>query len=292
MIPERDPQQWRRPLKRGMTGHDVAGWQTLLEERGYVLAPFSADGTFGSLTEKRTIQFQLDRGLTPDGMLDADELVNLSAPAVTRPPVSTTTVDAQWPFLQAATWTWANRKVIGCIVVHSMEAKEKPDTAEAVAAWFAGLRGKPPEASAHACVDSDSLVRCVRPEHMAAAAPGANTLGYHIEHAGYAKQTTAEWLDAYSLAMLRISAAHTKKIATAYSIPLQWATEEQFVELCRQQVAKQPITPVGFLPHALVTRVWQSWAKYGLPKPKRAGDHVDPGPAFPWGDYMDLVRAA
>ena len=114
-----------------------------------------------------------------------------------------------------------NRQQIGIIVVHSMEAPNKPDTAEGVAAWFAGLRGKPPEASAHACCDLDSMVRCVRPEHMAAAAPGANEVGYHIEHAGYARQRREQWLDPTGYSMLQISAAHASKIASAWQVPVE-----------------------------------------------------------------------
>ncbi len=150
------------------------------------------------------------------------------------------------------------------IVIHTMEAPEGPNTAENIAAMFA--RGDV-VASAHACVDQDSLVVCLPPTATAFAAPGANADGYQIEHAGYASQDGAGWADAESQSMLRLSAAHAREIALAAGIPLRHLTDDELAA-----------GAAGFVGHDQVSRVY------------RKSDHWDPGPQFPWSQYMGLVN--
>jgi N-acetyl-anhydromuramyl-L-alanine amidase AmpD len=172
-----------------------------------------------------------------------------------------------WPFIQAKHFTLANRSAIRLIVIHSMESPEKPDTAEAVAMWFAGLRGEAPRASAHACVDSNSLVRCVPPEHVAWHAPGANRDGYGIEHAGVARQSAEQWADEYSQSMLRISAQHAAEICHLYHVPALKLSPADLIAGRH-----------GICGHADVN------AAYHL------SSHYDPGPHFPWSQYIAMVR--
>lgn len=150
------------------------------------------------------------------------------------------------------------------IVLHTMEAPESPKTAENIAAYFASGAVV---ASAHACVDQDSVVVCLPPSDTAFAAPGANACGYQIEHAGYASQDGAGWNDAESQAMLRLSAAHAREIALAAGIPLKHLTN-----------AELAAGEAGFVGHNQVSDVY------------KRSDHWDPGPDFPWGQYMDLVN--
>ena len=56
-----------RVLRRGSSGTDVADVQTRLRELGYIPGP--VDGIFGRMTEEAVINFQRDRGLTPDGVV-------------------------------------------------------------------------------------------------------------------------------------------------------------------------------------------------------------------------------
>ena len=77
---------------------------------------------------------------------------------------------------------------IDLLVIHTMEAPEKPDTAENVAKWFAGSTA--PQASAHYCIDADSIVQCVQDRDVAWHAPGANHNGLGFEHAGTAGRKT------------------------------------------------------------------------------------------------------
>lgn len=150
------------------------------------------------------------------------------------------------------------------IVMHTMESPEAGDTAESVANWFAGPTS--PIASAHACIDNDSIVLCLPPTATAFAAPGCNADGYQIELAGRAGQGAAGWADAYSQAELRLAAAHARSIAQANNIPLRHLSN---AELAAGQA--------GFIGHDQASQV------YG------GSDHWDPGPDFPWDQYMSLV---
>ena len=150
------------------------------------------------------------------------------------------------------------------IVMHTMESPEAGDTAESVANWFAGPTS--PVASAHACIDNDSVVLCLPPTATAFAAPGCNADGYQIELAGRAGQGAAGWADAYSQAELQLAAAHARSIAQANGIPLRHLSN---AELAAGQS--------GFIGHDQASQV------YG------GSDHWDPGPDFPWDQYMSLV---
>lgn len=50
----------------------VKAWQNLLLCWGFSLAPYGADGEFGSTTQNATVQFQQKVGLTPNGIVDED----------------------------------------------------------------------------------------------------------------------------------------------------------------------------------------------------------------------------
>lgn len=176
-----------------------------------------------------------------------------------------------YPFVQAKNFTPAKRGAgdIELVVIHSMEATEKGNTAENVAAWFAGPNA--PQASAHFCVDNDSVVACVREADVAWHAPGANRNGIGIEHAGYARQTAAEWADEYSTAMLRRSAVLCAELCARYGIPVT------FVDAA---ALKTPGAR-GITTHKAVTD--------GLNGGK---GHVDPGEWFPMAQYLAWVREA
>src|SRR6476469_11249703 len=100
------------------------------------------------------------------------------------------------PFAQARNYPHHRSNPIDVIVIQTMESPEKPDTAESVAAWFAGSSA--PQASAHYCIDANSVVECVRDTDVAWHAPGANHNGIGLEHAGRAAQSAADWNDEYS----------------------------------------------------------------------------------------------
>ena len=170
------------------------------------------------------------------------------------------------PFVLAKYFTdRKTKRTIKVIVIHVMEAPKKSKTAENVANYFANPDRK---ASAHYCVDNNSIVHCVQEKDVAWGAPGANNSGIHIEHAGYTNQSEADWTDEYGTAMMELSAELAASIANTYDIPITWLTSDQIK-------AGQK----GFTGHKEVSVAYN-------------GTHEDPGPGFPTHTYLELVRAA
>lgn len=153
------------------------------------------------------------------------------------------------------------------IVLHTMETDEHGSIAENIGAgWFTNPAAL---ASAHYCVDNDSIVQGVNEGDYAwASGPIGNVGGIQIEMAGRASQTRAQWLDDYSRAMLERTAALVADICTRQGIPVRVLTDEQ--------VARGE---AGITTHAALARVF------------RETNHTDPGPDFPWDWFMERVRA-
>jgi N-acetyl-anhydromuramyl-L-alanine amidase AmpD len=152
-------------------------------------------------------------------------------------------------------------------VIHVMQWPKKGSTAEDCAAMFAHPTS--PKASAHYCVDANSIVQCVREQNVAWHAPGANQNGIGIEHAGFSEQTAAEWADAYSVAMLERSAKLSAEICKRYDIPPVRLTVAELSEKGKK----------GFCGHIDCTNAFSN-----------GKGHWDPGPAFPWDAYLARVR--
>jgi N-acetyl-anhydromuramyl-L-alanine amidase AmpD len=169
------------------------------------------------------------------------------------------------PFVEARWFTKTNGRRIDYIVIHDMEAAEKGDTAENVARFFATT---PVKASAHYNVDNNSIVQSVREQDIAYHAP-PNLHSIGIEHAGFARQTRDQWLDAYGKAMLALSAQLMAELLTKYDLPAQFLSAEDL------KAGKRGITT-----HRNVSKAFGQTS------------HTDPGPDFPVAWYMDRVRAA
>lgn len=174
-------------------------------------------------------------------------------------------------FVQAEFYTPTTGRTIDLVVVHSMEYPERLTAAEDCAAYFAHPRlpdGRPNRASAHYCVDADSDVQCVRVHDIAYAAPRINHNGVHIEHAGYASQDRAAWLDGFGTAMLNRSAVIAADLCQEFDIPVEWVDEAGL------RAGKRGITD-----HATSTRAFNIY-----------GGHTDPGAGFPRDVYLDLIN--
>lgn len=167
------------------------------------------------------------------------------------------------PFVQAKNFTRGRIKPVELIVLHSMEAPERGDTARSCAHYFATTA----PASAHFCVDSRQIIQCVRTDDTAWQSKNANANGIGIEHAGYAKQTEDEWLDDYGRAMLELSAQLSAQLCKQYGIPVQRA---KFLSGISPTVTER-----GFVGHRDVPG---------------HGSHSDPGPGFPFDFYLERVR--
>lgn len=181
----------------------------------------------------------------------------------------------QWPLVRAKWYTPFDpgaRRRVRVIVIHDMEAPESCETAENVAKYFQDPRddhGKAVKASAHICVDCNSIVQCVRDNDIAYAAPGCNNDGIQIELAGYMKQTREQWLDPYGVALLAVGADATAQYCLKYAIPPVHLTNDQLR-------AGQS----GIVGHVQVSVVYQK------------STHADPGPNFPWEYFINHVLSA
>lgn len=163
------------------------------------------------------------------------------------------------------------RRNVRLVVMHSMEAAEKGNTAENVARFFQNPRdakGRPVRASAHLCVDSDSIVQCVMDNNVAFAAPGVNNDGIHIEQAGFAAQTRGQWLDPFGILMLNLAANVAAQYCLKYNIPVKHLSN-----------AELKAGEKGIIGHVQATAVF---------KPNNG--HTDPGKDYPWDHFLERVK--
>lgn len=148
-----------------------------------------------------------------------------------------------------------------------MEAPEKGDTAESVARYF---QRQDVKASAHYCIDVDSIVQCVDDVHIAWAAPGANHNGLQLEHAGYARQGAKEWADDYSQRMLRRSATLAAQKVKQYGLPVVFRRAAD-------------LRAGGERARGITTH-------YEVSQAFRKSDHSDPGIGFVIEQYLAWIR--
>lgn len=153
---------------------------------------------------------------------------------------------------------------IDLIVIHTMEMAEKGDTAESCANYF---KKKSSGVSAHFCVDNNSIVQCVREKDVAWAAPGANSDGLQIEHAGRAAQKAVDWSDTYSKSMLKLSAELAAGLCEDWKIPARFILAPGLAAGLR-----------GVTTHAEVSKA------FGL------SAHWDPGVNFPIESYIHQIK--
>lgn len=172
-----------------------------------------------------------------------------------------------YPYVQAR-WLQRGRiKTPRLIVIHDMEAPEFNTTAERTARYFQVIDRK---ASAHYCVDADSIVECVHPDDTAFHAAGANADGIGIEHAGYARQSMDEWLDPYGRAMLARSAVLIRELCKRYGIAPR--------RLSVAEVADGRTS--GLCGHGDVSEAF----------PAVSTGHYDPGSGFPWAVFLHMIN--
>ncbi len=247
-------------LARGTHGAEVGNLQRFLidsnhrDPNGEALV---ADEVFGPKTEHAIREMQRSLALSVTGSLDR----------ATRRAIGPL---GFIPFVQAKNYTLRSSRAISLIVIHTMECHETSLTAaEDVADWFAGRTSYPPPmASAHYCIDRDSVVQCVREVDEAWHANQANRRGIGIEHAGFARQTADDWSDHISSAILLHSARLVARICRERSIPVHRLSPEDI----------RSGAP-GICGHVDVNRA------YG-----NKGGHTDPGEHFPWASYLALVE--
>lgn len=184
-----------------------------------------------------------------------------------------------------ATWaglprSWAvgrlagDRRAPAYIVIHVTDGSEGPRAAEAGAAYD---KVRADSVSTHLFVDSDSAVREVHDADTAYAAyPKGNALGIQVEICGSAAQTVAQWHDTISVETLRLAAYEVAVLCQDHGLPVRHLT----VAECRAAWYSPGPNTLGIVSHHDVT----------LAYPEDGGTHTDPGPSFPWVEFLAMVR--
>ena len=148
-------------------------------------------------------------------------------------------------------------KEIIWIVLHDEEAA----TARAAATYFKSSKSG---GSAHLCVDDNECYRCLANEDIPWGAPGANTQGFHIEQAGFAKWSAVIWRS--HLRTLKRAAYKSALHCKQFDIPVQFC-------LAADLKRNKP----GITTHREVSKAFD-------------GDHSDPGPFYPTTLFMYWCR--
>lgn len=289
-------------LERGEKGHEVAAWQRLLNQK--TRAGLREDGDFGPKTEAATKAAQRRCEIQDTGKADTETRARVAALAdpapITLPPdtepqtrIEPYAGELNIKFVQAY-WYTPGRKGgrVELLVVHDMEAPEKPGAAEGCAQYFRlgcpDALGNKRNASAHICVDVDSVVQCVRDSDTAHAAPGANHNGLHFEVPGFARQTADEWRDPYSAATLGILARLLAMKSREHGVPLTFVDAEGLLRGDRGVTTHAEISKACRLANE---RRLTSSSFYNSKDPSRPkSTHTDPGFHFPLAELLEAAR--
>jgi N-acetyl-anhydromuramyl-L-alanine amidase AmpD len=171
--------------------------------------------------------------------------------------------DLRW--MPPKSWSDANRGSVQLIVIHTTEGSAQAESAEDGAAYD---QRRTDGTSTHYFHDSNSTVQCVRTADQAhAARTQGNRRG--IQHELCTRAGSADWGNAYHQALLRQAAKQAARDAEKWGIPVRHVT-----------VAQVAAGEKGFCGHIDITRAF----------PADKGTHEDPGPKFPWSQFLDLVR--
>jgi hypothetical protein len=150
------------------------------------------------------------------------------------------------------------------IVIHHTAGSERSTSAEDGAAYDAR---RTDGVSTHYFVDSNSIVQCVYTWDRAHAAHSTgNRRGIQYELCG-TLQTRDQWLDAASDATLWNAARQIARDCRKYGLPVRKISPSQMLAGAR-----------GICGHADVTLAY------------RQGDHMDPGPNFPYDVLLQRVE--
>lgn len=148
---------------------------------------------------------------------------------------------------------------IRLIVIHDAEGAN----AKGVAAY--GASGQK-NASWHMTVDDNWLIQQLPDNVIAWAAPGANRDGLQLELCGFASWKKLDWFKHQGT--LKRAAWQVARWAVAYDIPARWLTTKQL----------QDGVTEGITTHVDVNKAF------------KGSDHTDPGPGFPRGYFLFLVK--
>jgi N-acetyl-anhydromuramyl-L-alanine amidase AmpD/prophage tail gpP-like protein len=210
----------------------------------------------------------------PQGLTDSRDLSQSAS--------GSTNVLGPVKFLQAKFYRPDSMVVVKFIVVHTTESAQVDGGAENNANYFAYQI--PDYGSAHYVVDNNSIVQCVKLTDGAYGVIGTDAVNgvslnnecIHIEHVGCTNAVSGvadsptDWTNGYTQYMLVNSTALAAKLARQFGIPTQHLT-----------VAQIQAGQSGFVGHKDLNDAFND-----------GEGHTDPGPNWPWSQYMNMVRAA
>jgi peptidoglycan hydrolase-like protein with peptidoglycan-binding domain len=250
-----------------MQGDDVAIVQGLVGAR--------VDGWYGEKTAKAVKSWQRLNRLNGDGVV---------GPATWSALLGQT---GDYNTIKARHFTPANRGLgdIHFPTIHTIQCPPASGYARSNAQWFAGPNA--PKASIHWWVGPDETIRGLEGRHRAWGAKSgparyAQLFGLHVEHTGYTANPSrgikaTDWLgEGYPV--LERSARLMARECKRWQIPIQRGDIEGFRDSYRID-KPLPDRYRGFVGHVDWTRA------YAI-----KGGHYDPGEAWPWREYLDLVE--
>jgi hypothetical protein len=131
--------------------------------------------------------------------------------------------------------------------------------------------------SCHVFHDNDSSRQEVlRRDTAHSAFYHGNTLGVHHEQCGTASWTSAQWSGGYQRAMIRRMARAVADDCVTYGLEPRRLS---VAEVRRAFYGPAPY-PKGICGHIDITNAF----------PEDPGSHTDPGPNFPWADFISMVK--
>lgn len=179
-------------------------------------------------------------------------------------------------------WRQGRRSPMRLIVLHDAQTGETVKSARGSAGWFASGKSG---GSAHICCDNLETIQCVPFGSTAFGAPGVNDCGFHVEQAGVAAQTGAQWDDPYSHQMIggRVVPI-VAEVMSVNKIPVKWVTAADLAVGYKSNWDINVAAWQGITTHREST-AWRLAAH--LP----TAGHQDPGPNYPIARVVALVAA-
>lgn len=158
-----------------------------------------------------------------------------------------------------------DRVVIHCTDSGRYPTCTQPQAALGTARYFAGMFGRP-GGSAHLTVDTENTIRSL-PDHVVAYHAPPNPRSWGIEIAGRAALTRDQWLSPACWPAIERAAHEVAAVCARETIPT-----------VRLTVAEVRLGQRGICGHIDVSRAFSE------------SDHWDPGPGFPWPEFMARVH--
>lgn len=265
-----------RRTRPGERGEDVREWQEFLLAMGEKLPRFGADGDHGGETEDASLSWERKQAAPAEDIYE-DLAPGDVEPVPSLPPIA---------FKQAR--DFSKGRPYGepnVVVIHTAECAEIDTAAENLQAWAA--RGA--NVSWHYAIDNNSITQSVHESDRSWTAGPLNDRGIHIELAGTAFQTAAQWDDEFSEAQQDLLVALLADICKRHGIPARKLTVEQLM-----------MGETGICGHDDVSAACVKARREGFQRAPwwrtgrgwRTTNHGDPGKNFEWDEVIARTRSA